>query len=387
MRIQLVRGIRWVGGELATYGILRDCPLDHDSIVIEPTLYLIEKAKHVESMNTLKSTASDLKFFFEALERAERDWRDITDNDMSGYIESSLIRGRNLSKESITRNTTSIAGFYSFSTNFGLTDKHFHFTFSYRDAHNKLIEQGDKKRHKNYRLNKKYINAELFDILLYNANETCGFLRRRDEIVLKVGYFAGLRAFEVTHPDNLKLDDIQSKLLEAEKQRNLSVSLLIYGKGNKARHVDLPPQLTSDISNFIRNERCEIPGNNLICKLDGSTLSESFASRLFTRAKKSSLPALIKKIKSLGEMEDAPYTISVNSIKALSFHCLRHTYSTDLVTYCYLHNIDPFSYLPNQLGHNDKKVTEQYVNFEASLQNREWFRRRHSEIGESKHES
>lgn len=382
MRTQLVRGVRWVGGELATYAILRDGPLDHGSIVTEPTLYLIEKAKHIESMHSLRATASDLKFFFEALDQAGRDWRDLTDNDLSAYIENSLIIDRGLERPSIIRNTTSIAGFYSFATDFGLTDKYFSFTFSYRDNKNKLIEQGDTKRRKNYRLNQKYINKELFEVLIYNANETSGFLRRRDETVLKLGYYAGLRAFEVTHPDNLKVDEIQNKLAEAERRKSISITLPIFGKGNKTRHVDFPTDLISHIDSFIRNEREKTPGNHLICKKNGEPLCESFASRLFSRVKKSSMPALINKIQYLGKMEDAPYTISTRSAKTLRFHCLRHTYSSNLVTYCYLHNIDPFTYLPNQLGHSDKEVSEIYVSFEASLHNREWLRRRHSEIGE-----
>lgn len=381
MRTQLVEGIRWSGGNLSTYAILRDGPLDQDSIVAEPTLYLIEKAKHVESLHSLRATASDLKFYFEALEKAGRDWRDITDNDMSGYIESSLIQGRKLTKVSIIRNASSLGGFYSFTTEFGLTDQHFSFTFSYRNAQHKLIEQGAKRRRTNFKLYKKYIYKSLFEIFLYNANETSGFLRRRDEIVLKLGYYAGLRAFEVTHPENLKVEDIKQKLLQAEKQKNISFSMLIIGKGNKVRHVDFPPELVTEISSFISQERKRVPGENLICAMNGKALSKSFASRLFNRVKKSSLPALMNEIRVLGEMDDPPYTISRSSAEALTFHCLRHTYSTDLVTYCYLHDIDPFTYLPNQLGHNDKETTEIYVNFEASLHNREWLRRKHSEIG------
>ena len=66
MKVQLVRGVRWKGGVIDTYAVLQEDALRNESIVLLPTLCLLEAAKHCSSLHTLRAMAEDLKFFFEA---------------------------------------------------------------------------------------------------------------------------------------------------------------------------------------------------------------------------------------------------------------------------------------------------------------------------------
>lgn len=381
MRVQLVRGVRWKGGLIDTYAVLQDGALENESIVVLPTLCLLEAAKHCSSLHTLRAMAVDLKFFFGALQVSGRGWEDMTDDLMSGYLESTLLVSRGLSRASITRAASHLGQCYDFATSFGLTSKSFSFSFSYRDPDGAIIEQGDTARRPNLKLTKKYINEPLFDIIASNANESPGFLRARDELILEIGYRAGLRSSEITHPKNFKTNEIQQLLADANRQKKLTIIVPIIGKRSKLRHIDFDPILTQQISTYMEAHCTNLTDNHLFCAKNGKLLSSSFASRLFCRTKKACLPDLLQKAKDLGEDEYAPYTISSESIKKLRFHSLRHTYTTNAVTYCYENGIDPYGYVPNQLGHADKDTTDQYISFEAQVYNRDLIRRKLSKTG------
>jgi site-specific recombinase XerD len=374
MHIQLVKGIQSAGGVLDSYVLLKDGELENDSIVLEPSLYLLKVAKETLSLETVRANANDLKTFFESLEASNRDWRDITDNLMSGYIESTLQLKLGLKKTSIDRHCCSFKGFYNFATDYGLTEKHFEFTFNYKTESGSPTQSNSKRKYY-YALHKKYINLPIFETILSNANETAGFLRDRDELVLFLGYHLGLRSAEVTNPLNLNISLIKNSLSKATNAKKMTISLDIIGKGGgKLRTVDLNATIIEKITNFLDGSRLQIPGDLLICSERGSALCKSHASRVFNKAKKRSLPTLKRKIQELETCDSTPYTISFPSIKNLSFHCLRHTFTTNLVSFCYENGIDPKAYIPNQLGHEDYCITKQYILFEANIYNRDILR-------------
>jgi site-specific recombinase XerD len=376
MQLETVPGINWQGRQITTVMILKDGPLSNDSVVLVPTFYLLHLAK-TAPINSLKAVASDLKRYFESLETGGRLWEDVSDDQMSGYIETTLLNKHKLSKRSITRHCIHIRGMYTHLSTSGFTDKFFDHSFRYLDE-NSFEEQGDTPPSENFRLRRKYINDPLFEILLEHASETSGFLRARNELILQLGHKLGLRSFEVTHARNLKLSDLKELLTLTTKANRLTCSMTIYGKRKKCRNVDIPPELLEKISSFIVDYGKEIRGNNLICSSEGNLLSASFSCRMFKKIRDAALPKLKLKLTELHEQDNAPYTISWNSIQRLTFHCLRHTYATNLVTYCYENGIDPYSYLPGQLGHAKYNTTKQYTNFQAAIYNRDKLRSRYS---------
>ncbi|MFK8399866.1 tyrosine-type recombinase/integrase [Pseudomonas sp. BGr12] len=381
MKVERVPGVKWQNREITIPMVLRDGPLSNDSVVFAPTLYLIHLSK-TAPLNTLRATAADLKRYFEALEASGRNWEDITENEMSGYIESTLIADLKLSKRSIVRHCASIAGMYSYMSESGITEKYFNYKFRYYDE-NGHEEQGDAPPSKDFKLKKKYIAQELFEVLLSHAHERPGFIRARNELVLHLGQKLGLRCFEVTHSRNLQLGDIKELVANYKKNNRSSLQLTIYGKRRKIRDIDVPPEVIEKVEGFLTQYGEHLVGGNLICSIDGSRLSESFATRLFQTVRDSALPELKRKVKELEQLVDAPYIINWHSIKSLTFHCLRHTYATNLVTFCYENGIDPFAYLPSQLGHSKYETSKQYVIFEAAMYNRDAGRKQFSIADES----
>jgi len=376
MHVEIVPGVGWQGRQITAVMILRDGSLSEDSVVFPPTFYLLQLAK-TAPINTQKAIGADLKRLFENLEQAEIPWDHLNDDQMSGYIESTLLAKYNLSKRSISRHCSSIQGMYMHLSQAGFCERQFNFSFSYRDKHG-VQECGLTRPSNSFKLKKKYINAPLLDTLLEHASETPGFLRARNELILELGHKLGLRTFEVTHERNLRVSDFKSVLSLNKKSNRLSCSTTIFGKGSKYRDVNIHPELLESIFRFIREFRKNVPGDNLICAENGSTLSPSFASRLFKQVRNCALPKLKTKLKELHLLDDAPYTVSWPSVKALTFHCLRHTYATNLVTYCEENQIDPRSYLPDQLGHTKFQTTMQYINCQAAIHNRDKGRSRFS---------
>ena len=141
MQLETVLGINWQGRQITTVMILKDGPLSNDSVVLVPTFYLLHLAK-TAPINSLKAVASDLKRYFESLETGGRLWEDVSDDQMSGYIETTLLNKHKLSKRSITRHCIHIKGMYTHLSTSGFTDKFFDHSFRYLDE-NSFEEQGD----------------------------------------------------------------------------------------------------------------------------------------------------------------------------------------------------------------------------------------------------
>lgn len=376
MRVEKVSGVEWQGRKITTAMIVEDGPLTDESVVFIPTFHLLHLAK-TAPLNTLLATASDLKRFFEALAAAGKQWDEVTDDEMSGYLETTLSNHYELSEKSITRHRCSIAGMYAHLSESGITDKYFDYSFRYYNPHG-IEQHTGLPANENFRLRKKYINKFLFENLLEHVPGTAGFIRDRNELTLQLGIQLGLRSFEVTNEQNLRIADLKKMLNFTKQAKKLSASITIFGKRRKYRKVNIPPELVNKISQFIGRYESSSLGGNLITAKNGSLLRASFACRTFKTARNMALPKLKETLARLHHDENAPYTISWKSIQALTFHCLRHTYSTNLVTYCYENNIDPNSYLPTQLGHTKPSTTKQYTDFEAALYNRDVNRRNFS---------
>lgn len=383
MRVAKVEGVKWNGREVNAVMILRDGPLTNESVVFVPTYYLLHLAK-AAPLNTLLATASDLNFYFEALEISGRQWDEITDDQMSGYLESTLASTYKLSEKSITRHRASIDGMYTHLSKSGFTERYFDFSFRYYRVDG-VEQNADSPTSENFKLRKKYINEPLYNCLLENVPGSIGFVCDRNELILELGYQLGLRAFEVTHGRNLKIADLQEIFESNSKNKKLSASITIFGKRKKSRTINIPPDLLHKMEIFIQRYEHLPYRTNLISSKNGKLLAASFACKIFNTTRNSALPKLKEVLGELHKDENAPYTINWKSIQALSFHCMRHTYATNLVTYCYDNNIDPNSYLPTQLGHTKPSTTKQYTNFEAALYNRD-SRRKLFSVTENSHE-
>jgi site-specific recombinase XerD len=374
MKIFRVEHIRWSGGLIRSYVILKSAKIENDSIVIPPSLHLLNLAKRGISDNSIKAASNDLKLFFQTLERFNVSWDQITDSQMSGYLENILQSEHRLSQTSIERHISTLRRFYDDAENNGLLKSCNHFTFYYHEQE-PIKDQNQGKASTKLYLRQQYLSRRLFEIVLGHTKSSEGFIRERDEIVLLLGYHCGLRTSEITTLGNFQTEKLHKLLYCAEENNELTITVPILGKGSKLRHVLIEPFTTKKIRAFLIGARSKLASGYLICSTRGRPLSESHATRVFKNARDIALLDLRKEINNSEKTSPKQYTLSFAAVQTLVFHSLRHTYSTNLVTYCYENGIDPFQYLPEQMGHEDQDTTKKYVIFEANMYNRDAIRK------------
>lgn len=373
MKARYVQGIESSGGEVSSYVILKNGQLTHDSIISAPTLYLLSLAKDGNLKNSLAAAADDMKSFFQALADHHQDWRHLTDQDMSGYLYGHLKQKRGLSDSSIERNISTIKGLYKYAAKNGFLESEPAFSYGYKPNEVKVQGKGFKKV--DFNLYRKYCAESIFNQLLAHVVACSEYIRERDELVLHLGMNCGLRTCEITDPRNLLTEDLRERIKAAKDHNERTITIPIIGKGEKLRHVDVPAKAVKRINVFLEGRRASVKGGHLICTKTGKCLSSRHASDIFRLAKLSAMPTIQDVVDELHVKSLEFHFINKEAFYNLSFHALRHTYATNLVDFCYKHGFDPWQYVPEQMGHEDKETTQAYVIFDGKLHRREKVRR------------
>jgi site-specific recombinase XerD len=373
MEIRWVQNIIWSGTELSTYALLMDYGLRTVSIVPAPSLFLLSEAQRGILEHSLRAIAEDLKSLFDYFLRMSMDWRDVTDGEMSSYIHFHLIREKELKDNSIARHISSIKGFYMFGWVSGFLGAPKSFTFYYKRDESKQYRSETRKI--NFNLKNQYLDRVLFEEVLSGVVARSDLIRERNELALELGFRAGLRTSEVTDNRNLITSDLSLLISEAEKVGENTIKVKIFGKRNKLRSVDFSPSLTKKIKYFMDGRRKNIKDGPLICSTHGDALRESFATDVFRSAKRCVQHRMPSLLESLGANTRNHYYVSTSAFNDLTFHCLRHTYATNLVDFCYKNGFDPWEYVPEQMGHEDEDTTKEYIVFDGLIYRREKVRR------------
>ncbi|MNJ22684.1 site-specific tyrosine recombinase XerC [compost metagenome] len=365
MRSISVSDVKWAGTDIISYALLSDGPLQNDSLHPFGTAYLLHIATSTKKLKTAQATAEDLKPFFQTLKNHDQEWDKLSSDDISGYLNKRLSEG--LSEASLDRTISSLKGLYRFGWEAGYLSAPKCFSYNYKSPHIPLTNSRSKKRPD---LHIKYINSHHFNLIASSVIGKTPFIRERNELALHLGYRCGLRAEEVTDRRNLDTAYLSKIIKSAEANGKLTATINIIGKRDKLRKVDIPPAATQKIKNFMENHRNEIPPGPLICSTDGKPLVSKFASTTFRLAKEACSWSANEITNKLLSEQIGIHLLSKSSWSNLSFHCLRHTYATNLVDFCYKHGIDPWTYLPQQMGHSDTNTTKDYIIFDALIYGR-----------------
>lgn len=286
---------------------------------------------------------------------------DLTDKDMSIYLESVLINERNNSESTVIQTKGILSEFFDFLYEHGFTRLPDRFTYHLSDgAELKLSKsQARQNSHDPFRLSERYIPRQQFELLLSFDRSKSQFVRDRNEIMLRLGYEAGLRAHEITWHQNLSLAEVKAALARANAQNLNEIEIRILGKGKrggKLRTIVIEPPLRRKIVAFIENYK-SLLGSHLISDKNGAELAEDYVSTIFRRGREN----LIRKA---AICDSDRWSSNVG----WSFHATRHSYATNLAL-----QIEsgerPLgeTYLMDRLGHNHPATTMIYLHFAAAM--------------------
>lgn len=302
-----------------------------------PSLYLAELSLARKSINTVSNYGYRLNTFFDVLNHSSIIWKEVSQQHIDTYINIYLIQQLKLTENSINGHIAAISGFFDYAWDFGFIGQPMGFRFTIFDKEVERNSEASITRSAS-NLIEKYIPEDKFLKLIQAVKSKSDYIQERNELVLHIGYYIGLRAAEVVDPRNLLI----SKLITSNKE--IVNTIVITGKSKNPRRVTIPFPLKEKIKFFIAGRREGIASDLLVCSEYGDSLNRSFASKLFTKTAKNS-----------GD----------DYFDQRSYHSLRHTFATNLVVSCYERGHDPWTVVPEQMGHEDYTTTFKYVYFEA----------------------
>lgn len=330
--------------------------------VIHPaaTAYLINKSLTGSKIKSVKKYASIIKSLINEIyfDPNLSSFDDLSDADMSNYLELVLMGDRGNTAVTINQVEVTLSNFFSFMKTQGFTEYGDRFTYyKSQESEIKLAKaRGRKKSHDPFNLSERYIPKAQFEILLKHATGKSAYIRDRNEIILRLGYEVGMRAFEITSFNNMSLMEVEASLKESERRNLNEIEIDVIGKGIKLRSVVIEPDLRRKIEAFIERYRLRLNGY-LICSSNGEELNDQYASAIFSRAK--------QRIIKFADLRHADrWAANIN----WTFHSLRHSYATNLGI-----RIESGeaklgrSYLMDRLGHNHSQTTVIYLHFAAAL--------------------
>jgi site-specific recombinase XerD len=322
-----------------------DVPLWHEN------LFLADMARQV-SFNTLRNYANDL-LSFSKMSIHVGGCTKVTQTTLTGYIHAELFQVRQYAISTISRHVETLKKFMNWLSQKGYIQHRGTFSFAYKHLFTRDTVNLVNTEEISETLLSQYISPTQFNELLSNVKCKNDFLKSRDRLILKFGYYTGTRAADIHELNAL---DMLSRLELAKKHNNdlfSAIKVPIVSKGNKRRFLFLPPQLCEDIFDFLTRYRnltseASIP---LFSTLKYSPIKDTkHASSVFAKACK--LSSSLKPLKSSG------------------YHRLRKSFATNTVKRCYENGTNPMIVLPRVLGHNKPSTSIQYIIFEALKNNR-----------------
>jgi site-specific recombinase XerD len=339
MSIVDTSNIKYAGGTYNSVVILDS----NERLRIAPSLFLAEQSISGSSINTIKNYGYRLNSFLDVLDYSKLNWKTIGQLQIDTYLNSYLREKISLTESSLLGHVAALTAFYEFAWDHGFLSEPM--IFRYRIIESGVAKKPELKQSKDhYRLLEKYIPKDKFNELLESIDNKSDYIQERNELIFHFGYYMGLRAGEIVDSRNLRIHKLWNN-----ENSTVFDKISIVGKGEKPRSVNIPFILKEKIKNFIIGRRKKISGDLLICSKEGDPLNRAHASKLFFEAAK----------------------LTIGSFYLTrSFHCLRHSFATNLVISCYERGHDPWVVVPEQMGHSDYTTTFDYIFFEAVLNTR-----------------
>ena len=261
------------------------------------------------SEKTVKSYQEDIDLFCEYIFKEGTLMEEVDIISIRNFLTEELARG--VSKRSCKRRLSSLRHFYKYMVNVGyINDNPFIFVSAPKT-------------------DKKYPHAlykEQIQELFKRNLERKGNLKNRDQAILYLLYYSGIRAAELVSLD------VQSVSLKERVVR-------VLGKGNKERIIPFTPDCQKVVKEYIDNERKELLKKNK--NLTPALFLNAKGERLTTRGLEYILDSIEEK---------------TGLFVGLHPHILRHSFATHL-----LENGADLRVIQELLGHESINATQVYT--------------------------
>lgn len=343
---------------------------DEDTMQIElpTTAYLVDMRDNGSPNTTIINHAETLKHFLNHVysKPLVRNWNKVHRPEMEAYINA---RARDLKETSFNSNISRLKGFFGWVFKTGWLDQPAIYKWNPDNEimRKKKEEALESSRHSSsdpFNLWHQYISPTEFEYFLGFNSRKATFLRERDEIIFKLGYYSGWRRSETINPTNINLSRIKDAIREADKNGLNGFTLNIIGKGKKGgkvREVYIPAPLKEQILNFINGSlKRNVPNSDLlICKVVGGE-----AKHLGIKHPTNLFAETLRNLLAEGEQEDSHEWRRNEATRR--YHSLRHSYATNEATIIRLNN-DSMKRLQQRMGHTYPESTDIYIHFEAVM--------------------
>lgn len=338
MKIINVENLPFGGRKLSSFVLVRGEEID-----LLPSLFLFERAVQSKALSSIKANAEDLCSFLNVVYSSSGNLtsQKITREQMDAYIYTYLRVKRKLSEVSISRHCATLKAFYRWMYCSGFIEHRKQFYFP---------KHRGRSRDSGSDVGSKYVTPAELKILKENVLGQTPFIRERNELILDLGYHCGLRTHEVTS-NFMNYRSIEAAIIAANAKAEESLRVSIVGKGGKLRTIVVPPIVKIKIQKYLKRRK-RLEEGPLICSQNGKQLNTQLPSSIFSE--------------SLTNMT----SVERKTLRGKTYHCLRHSYATNLVTSCHENGRDPQMILPDLMGHEDFSTTLKYIAWEAFLNNR-----------------
>lgn len=325
---------------------------------------------HKGSPHTIENFAYTLCKFVNSVVESKSvncDWRNLNDHHLQNYH---IALAKTLRTSSLSVEVSRLKTFFDWAWESGWLDRPFIYDWKLQHSVSRQLI-ADKVLDPNHNLEDKdpfglygqYIPEDDFNLALMYLPRKSIWERIRDDIVMRLGYYSGMRAAETTDPTNIGLKHIQNSIKRANERGLTGFELKIIGKGKnggKPRTVYIRPEERRLIEHYMRNElkRQTPKATLLIGKRNGESttvLSKKHSTLLFRE--------IAKKLLIEGGREETR-AWRENEVYR-SFHSLRHSYATNFAADRVNIGLDPIDLLMERMGHRHRTTTQIYLWFAA----------------------
>ena len=201
--------------------------------------------------------------------------------------------------------------------------------------------------------------AEFKYALTFNPRKK-SYERIRDEIILKLAYYSGLRRSEIVNPDNFSLNRIKTAIMGSDDYGGFELQVIGKGsRGGKVRTIYVTPEVTRQINSFIDNElKRQTPNATLLIGKKKGNLNEALSVKHATNLFRD----MVDRMLIDGDTEST--LVWRRKVTSRTFHSLRHCYATNFGDEVNL-GLQEKELLMERMGHSQPEVTEIYLWFAA----------------------